>query len=689
MDDGTNPQGGPDISAAPDQQAPAGVTFDSSPQQGNTPSTDGGPPAGVTFDNSPLAPAVTASQGMHDVGQMVKGAGHGLASTLSGIARGISVNPMTAGAVPQSAIDFLDQHADNNATNSRDRLSQGIGYGGETLAEFLTGDEAFQALSESEKLMQSGKIMKVLEKSPRLIEALKRGVTGGAKAGARAAALQGTQTFARTGDPKAAAEDAAIAGGAGAALGTVTNTAAETLGRAHDIAETVPGLTEAAGKAETKEAVAKSIGDKLDVAKDQLHADYEGGINDLQGKLQGQTVDPKANPLQKKASDLLQDNPMPDEDPTARQIKNAAGDKLDTKTKEILTSISRGELPITDEDIKAAEVANQPSGIVDANGRATTPEPVEPHGQPRPPYDIKGLVDIRQSIRNLADKYEYGDVNSRVLRSLINDVPSNGGAISNPMDQTIEQMAQNSGNQGAIDDYKDLRSDYRNKINVFDDPVIQNLRDNKVADAARSFVGITRANDALPGTGKVPYNVNNLRTLIGDPALKSFGKQVFGTIMKDSVKGGRFNPAFFMDSMNKITPETKDGLFDLKNANSGLQELYQDAQSAAKLQHLTRVGVLVPTATVAGGAFGHVGAGIGTILGLTVAEGGGIKAGRQLLDYVANHPAVWGTYKYAGKIANSKTAEVAATATRGAAAQGGSRLREALQGTRSSLSEKK
>jgi hypothetical protein len=157
--------------------------------------------------------------------------------------------------------------------------------------------------------------------------------------------------------------------------------------------------------------------------------------------------------------------------------------------------------------------------------------------------------------------------------------------------------------------------------------------------------------------------------------MKAFGRDVFGNLLKDSIvggengAGGRFNPARFVDTWKRITPETKQSLFDSDIAGKGLAQLASDAGDAARLQHLTRAGLLVGAGTTIGHTVGPIMTGLGGLLGFIVGESGGLKMGREMLDYVATHPTTWNLFKSAGEAATSD-----------AAAKGGEAVLKGAQG---------
>lgn len=668
------PQGA--VIGSPGAAIPQGAIVGNHPQQGQQQQQPA--PYSDEIHTNPDDSLLT--KGLKTVGGTLEGVGEGVFSSIAG---GADLANKVAGKVipgsmmtdsngqqqpliPHSVTDTLHELAgDKNTTHG---TAQKVGYGGETLMEFMLGDEALKALPLSQRLAAAAKVTKTVEGSPRIVKALKIGASimkQAALHGAEAGIVQGAQTEVRSGgDTHAAVEDAGKAAALGGGLGAATTGLSTVLSELGNTAARTEALSKAAGNAQTKEEVAKSISEKLKNAEKSLHTDYEAGIQDLNQRLGGSEVHAQQNPLAERAKQLLAE-PEPGEHPIVAKAKEAAGDRLDKKVKELLESVANGEVP-GEKDV------TKPSGLVDQFGNAIESEPTP---KVAPPYNVNNLVNLRQTVRQLADSFDYGDVNSRALRSLINGRPGEVSAL----DQTIEKLAQSSGDSTAVDDYRALRSNYRDKINLFDEPVIQKLMNGKIDDAAKDFVGVVRKGDALPAAGKIRYNTDVLRGVLGDDGVKEFGKQVFGTMLQDSVDDSRFNPAKFIETWKKVNAETKGDLFDMENAQNGLRQLARDAQSAANLQHLTRAGILVPAGAGAGYVGGPLAMGIGTLLGLTVAEGGGIAKGRELLNYVANHPAAWGTYKALGKAAESGAAETAGSALRGAAAQAASSQKQQVQ----------
>lgn len=589
-----------------------------------------------------------------DIGNMAKGALHGAASTLSGFAHAAAVSPFGPGYdASYKAADFLDQHSQNTgAPGSVAETAQDIGYGGETLAEFLGGEGA---LTTAKGLADTSKIMAVLEKSPKIIKALKIGA-----AALKAGIVQGAQTLTRTGDlgeaVKTGAEmagTAGVMGGAGELVGSV----ASKLGRA---GKTAGELAETAASAPTEQNIKENIQGRLHNAEDALHTNYENKTNEFADRLEGAEVEPTEAPLAHKAEDILA-KPDPEDHDFVQQAAEARGQKLDKPVKELLENIATGKKSLTEEDIEAADTANASKPkLLDANGKAVESADVEPEAQDAAPYDARSVIKLRQEIRALASNYPPGDINARALKRLLWDAEDHSSAF----DDTFSQLAEQSGDDTVSGEYKALRDDYRNKISKYDDPVIKALMLGKPDDAAKAFIGTKNAS-GLASSGKTQYNLANLSELLGPEAVQHFGDAVFKNLLSKAIdEGTGFNPAQFLTSWGRINDATKDQLFGIKAAQKGqawveteLQSLSKDAKTAANAQKLVRLGLIAGAGTA--GVTHPVGASLATAFGLllgTKTSGGGILHARELIDFVANNPKVWATFRAAGRAGEAASA---------------------------------
>jgi hypothetical protein len=651
---------------------PSGASISTSPQSGA--------PEGQHFMSANLNPASDLIQhqpgegatmhGLRNLGGVAEGVSEGAAGTLAGTYD--AVNKYTGHHLPQSVSDTLHAAAGQGSGGQADQSHQ-IGYGGQSLTEFLMGDEALKALGWSDRLIKSGQIAKTLESSPKLIQALKIGSDA-----MRAGVVQGTQTLLHTGgDLDQAATDAAKMAGTAGVLGAATGAAGSVLGGIGETADRTQTLAQSAGDAAPKEDVANWLSQKITDAEDDLHTNYQEKVTDFSNRLKDQQTPYEGSPLHQAAQSMSAT--------AADETKplDAAFNQTRPGSKGVNNMIDMLANPNAEE-----EEAAQPEKWTDANGV----DHVEPAAvaEPKPPINlgIDELIERRQQLgekmRNTDTLTAEGRADKQAYRTLIGGV-----------DDTIDRLAKQSQDPDVATEYSALRSNYKDKIGLFDDPLIKKLQEGKADDAAKNFVGTINQSSALPSAGQVRYNMDNLRNVIGDQGVKDFGQQVFGTIMKDSVDGSgttaRFNPAKFMKTWGRINDETKGDLFGLDPSGANktpvmpkgsapaslaqaqqmvqngqaraydISQLVDDAQSAASLQHLTRVGILLPAVGAIGDHFGGsvVGTGLGSVLGLIMAEGAGVAKGKALLDYVANHPYAWNTYSWLGKAANSTTAKVA------------------------------
>lgn len=667
------------------------------------------PPSGDQWVSNPNYVAPTVGGGSNplaidaDANNTFKGAVQQLNSVGAGIGEGV-LSTVNGAAdmlhLPHATLEARQKELETN--NAQNPVEHAIGYGGETLMELIGGDEALKGMSLADKLMATSKIAKVLESSPRITQALKVGAdllaktgkvgeiaTGAAASGARLATAQGAQTLARTGgDVDAAAKQAAIAGVTGGAAEGALSTVGAGLRAAGDTADGVKDLNTTAANVGDRPSVVQSISQKLQAADKLRHTEFENGIQDLHQRLGDASVEKVGSPIADKANELLL-KPDPDEDPDVAAVKTAAGDKLDKPVRDILTRAANGgEMPV--EPAKPVS-----TGILDENGKPVMKAAPVEETDPQQ-WKIDNLIKYRQSVRDLASQYDYGDVNSRALRALLPSV-----------DDTIDNLAEQSSDATAGSDYKALRSTYREKSAAFNNPVIQklmkstdmdgNLVPGHVTDAANDFITQAKANGGKL-SGKTVGNVLALRTALGDKGTQEFGTQVVHNLLQDATDAkGNVNPAKFQQTWNDISKETKgSGLFDLTPdpgttdpatledaatqwahnpdpLKRGLADVLSDAHSAAKLQQLTK-GVALGAgaygmAHLPFPMFGDIGMGFLGLLG-AASEVGGVRAARTILDAASDRPWEWNVYRKLGKAAASKSASGAADVARVAAGHG-------------------
>lgn len=633
-------------------------------------------PSGHHFDLGSDGPGPNLKGLGNVVGQTLSGIGEGVFSTVAGAAD--LANKIPGVHIPT---DTLHELAGDNETRT---TAEKFGYGGETLLEFVLGDEALKGLTQAQKLDQAAKTMKILEKSPKTMAALRAGANA-----LRMGATQAAQTTVRTGgDVKQGLEEGKHVAEVAGPLGLAGEGLSALGGRMQKGAEVAKTLSSRANNAASKTDVASEIQNELDLSKEALHNNYETTINNFKGRLKGGGLDPLDSnlPIAGEADKLLQ-KPVPGQHQLAVKAQAGIKEGLKPWVRDILESAKSGlQNPVDfDEviDIPAKQGQAVPPGLIKSTGKAvpnatgkvqinrflytdgskfsTKPFPgsdvvdmtgIDPSkinfangtysGQipsdaivpKNDEYTIDNLIGLRQTIRRAADTFDYGDTNSRTLRQFLHSI-----------DDTIGRLADNFGDKTLPMEYKNLRADYASKINIFDTPLVKNLREGKYADAGKVLLSSAGGNQA-------PYKLDQLRTVLGDQVMDNLSKGVVNNILQDSTEKGQLNPSVLIQKWSRIPQETKDALFSSKGLQTSKQEvdkLMSDAKTASNIQHLTRVGVITPV-VAAGGLYYHLGL-ISALLAESGAYGvahlGGV---RQLVDYVANHPNTWKMVGLAGKL---------------------------------------
>jgi len=539
----------------------------------------------------------------------------------------------------QNPYDTVEKSVQHNKEQATNNTAGRIGYGGETLTEFFLGDEALKGLSLADKLKAASGVAQVFEKSPKLMKAVQIGadamknypkateIVGEAM---RQGAVQGTQTLAKTGgDVGEAAKEGATMAGTSGVLGAVGAGAGSLLEKGGKAAQTVETLGKVAEAAPSKEEVTEGAKNAVDSAKQSMHTKFEAGIQDLTERLGDKEVPHADSPIAATAKELIK-APEPAEHGLVAAAKEAAGERIDKPVKALLDKAAAQE------------------------GQA---------------WKVNDLVDFRQAVRKLADSYPPGDPNARTLYKLLPSV-----------DDTLGKLADQSGDTAAKSDYEALRKDYKDKIKYF---TPSGKPEDRIAYATANVLRTGTKEDIgkYLMSGDARAKVKALTGLLGDDGAKQIGKTVFSNMVEDAGA----NPANLVKSWTKLPEEARNSLFDTTVGEKAINDLMTDTQSAARIQQLMR-------ATVAGGVGGSLGAlshsGLGTLLGLAIGEGGGgFASGRKVLDYVANHPAVWKSLGLAGKAAKaaeSGTGQALGTVIKQQAGRG---LSSVMQGASQPLSE--
>lgn len=541
----------------PDPQQ--GVTFDSQPTQAPqaAPNASGN---GVTFDSQPISDQQSSSTPSDSdegilgktadfVGNSIVGAGKGLLKTVSG------------------ADDFARKHLPAFMTNTgmgfgkpediqavKDAavphgIAQNLGYGGETLTEFMLGDEALKGLSMADRLTTVAKWMKIAEKSPRLMQALKFGATA-AKAdteltpeeaalvkqypklaklvgigidAARAGATQGVQTTARTGSVKEGAKDALGTAATGAAFGGVTGAASSVIGKGSKAAQTIAEMGDTAAGAPTRAAVEEGLGNTVREAFTNETGTLQNNLDDAtsqigmfgEGAPQQSAITAAAQKYAKEGEQAVHDAYQGRLDDLAEMSEGSTvpyeGSPLHTAAQELTTSTPETAGPL-DQAFNIAQPASpranaildrlknlgaegeeggpQPEKWVDANGVEHT-EPAAP-GEDTPPTDLtmQHLVARRQTLSRIVRDLSPTDPNyqadKKVYSRLLDGIDDTIGQLADGItDHPLEEGEASQGRQL----FDQMNAAYRDGIRPFQNKDVKNILSGKLNDVSKSIMG--------------------------------------------------------------------------------------------------------------------------------------------------------------------------------------------------------
>src|ERR1700677_412943 len=533
-------------------------------------------------------------------------------------------------------------------------------------------------------------VMGILENSPRVMQAIQMGadvgkattelgpeeqaaikkspilarLVGAGMDAVRQGAVQGTQTLTKTGgDVGEAAKQGAETGVASGVLGGAFGLLGRAAEKAGEAGTAVKTASEAGANAPTTVEAGQKIADKIQAANDQMHGDFESGIQKLKGDLGDQKVPYAGSPLQKAAKATLEgitDKQVIPGKTQATGILDEFGNQITKQGADKTVRPPKGALP---------EFGNLAGGSNESKGLLQSLADPKKTGD----LTIDELVQRRQQLGEKIGQLTKGATSSadradvQVYQKLRDGI-----------DDTIDSLAKNSGKPEASQDYDALRAAYKDKVGLFKEPVIKAIQEGDL-DSAGKYL--------LAG-GKTSDKVNTLTQVIGDQGVKQFGKDIVARTLADaSTENGQINPAKFVKDFKKIdslTPEVKSKLFDMAGVEDGLGKLSSDLKSAANYQKLVRSGVL-STAGGAGAAV-HPAGGLGVLLGVLGA--GDMGKATEVLDKIANNPKLWGAFRTAGKIGATLEQSPAARRAVGAAAYGtGNALSNVMQGASAPLSQ--
>lgn len=636
--------------------------------------------------------------GVEDIGAgFLKGA----ESTAAGVSKLIHKVPVIGPKIiPQAGLTAMQKQAE--PTNA----PQWIGYGGETLTEFLLGDEALKGLSVADKLLQASKVAKIFEGSPRIMKALQMGadiskaqtelgpaereaikkspilarLVGVGMDAIRQGTVQATQTGVKTGgDIGAAVKEGGTMAGVSAALGAPAAAVGGALERAGKLGQTLETAKKGAAEAETiakgaevrpaaAEATAKPplieapaagvVPEHKEIAsgaaqavnkiEENMHGSYDEGIKQISSELEGKTIALDGSPLAQAAKEARADLAQEPKGLTKRLGKSLQGMIPGTERGEKMVGTLLGEekkSDVTPSWLMGEEVKGE---------EAAAPKPEA--------MTVDNLINYRQRLTKMLPQMSYDDPNKPVLYKLVNGV-----------DDTIQKMADESGSPEVSKSYKDLRGQYKDQVQYFNSAsakaagnplryqVAQKLQSETLNDAPQYLLG---GNNSLA-------KVRAAKDLLGKESMDNLSVQTIRRWAEDSMNPdtGKLNAKKLIDQWSKVPADTRNEFFS--QAHDAYHQMVSDLSKSpevnkdtlASLQKLIRFGIFPATGALIGyegakrsradsvvPAAEYWGALAGMLYG-----GGRREAANDLVKYMSEHPGMFSDISKAAQLAKPAT----------------------------------
>lgn len=507
----------------------------------------------------------------------------------------------------QKVEDRLNELAGNNTTIQG--TPQKIGRWAETLGELISGEGATKELSLGDKMLESGKIAKLLESHPKVLTALRSGmslqkataamteeeralvaahpfvarlVSAGYDA-LRTGALQGAQTEAKTNDTKQAAKDAlemaGTTGALGATLGTIGGVAAKT----GKVAETAQALNEAAKNAPTPEGVRSQVEGFVHEALNPERAKLDAAQRDVAGFAAGAgSKESLTDAAQKYAQEAeksyhgayqqgiagikgdLAGETIPYENSPLHQAAQALVSQGEAEAKPLDKGFKKNRpgSPALNQRLdflanpQAAEEAEaeapQASGLVDAQGN---PIPAStPAAEPPPPIDldINELLARRKELGEQLRNTGWATDEQRQDRTIYKRLMQ---GVDDSIDQLATQASENVENPNAaniLPRYRAINNAYRQSSRIFENKDVQSILEGRQNDVMHKLItGNTSLDD-----------INAVKQAFGDQLYHRFATDALQRFAADSIdEQGHIDYNGLLKKWNRIKPDVRDAAF--------------------------------------------------------------------------------------------------------------------------------
>jgi hypothetical protein len=519
---------------------------------------------------------------MHTVGSV-----YDLASKIPGVKTALATADKYAGFSPEA-----EQNMHNTAQAPLQGTAENIGGGLETVGEFLLGDAALKGLSLADRLTKVSKVMKFVEQSPRLAQALRLGISVG-KAGAelspeerallqkyptlarlagvgldaiRQGTVQAAQTGVKTGGDlgEAATSGAEMAAGSAAlgaplaALGGALEhggQAANAVENLRTTAQNAPTATEGnaalqqavttatqpeveAAQAAKTEAEGKLAGAKAAIAEPGGYADNAPTKEQLTNKAQAyaKAGEHAVRDEYTKASAAIRNDPalegltIPGKG-SAFQEK-AANAAFGQQQGDAVRKALGASIPASPEVMNLVSELGKPGGLLE----------VDEAGNPKE-MDINQLMDYAKDVKDQLRKVGYSTPQEMRDRQAYYD-------LLDGIHESVDELVAKAGKPELMDKLQAMNANYKNGIQTFKNPDVQALLRGSNENAIVT---------TLTG-GKSVGDINAIR--------KAIGKEAFGHLADDAMQ------RIAADSTNPATGE-----FDLKRWITNMGKIPDDVRA--------------------------------------------------------------------------------------------------------------
>lgn len=541
--------------------------------------------------------AVAASGAVQGAGAGVIQSAVGLANLMPGVGAVEDQVKHFDPALANRVKGYIDSLTLNNAPTS---TSQKVGGGLETLGEFMSGDEVFKGLGFADRMMEQGKIAKVLERFPKLMNALKLGVNvskavgelspeeaeavknspilarlvGAGYDATRAGAVQGAQTEAKTGDTKQAAKDTLEMAGTSAILGGGIGSIGGAAAKAGKTADVVGKITEAAkSNPKTAEVLEKTIANAVKPEQEAAQGAKEAGLFDIGKFAQGaHTPESLAESVRNTAAEM--DKKYTNDYTSGIEgLKNELGtatipfkdSPYEQAAKELSSNNALAEHPLDpgspphmpDGSPRVKRMVDFLAGIgepeeaepqtwVDVNGVQHT-EPGEPVEQKPIDLDINELLNrrkkISEALRNTGWETSDDRADRKVYQKLRDGIDETIGKLS-------EQVATETNNPDILSRFKNINRNYAQYKDLLKNKDVQSLLEGNVHDVVGKLLqGNTAASD-----------IDAVHQFLGDDNFRRFGVDALQRVAANSVRtDGTIDYDQLLKDWNKMGGATNGG----------------------------------------------------------------------------------------------------------------------------------